>query len=141
LVRSVNVIPGSVVAEAEEGIDVSTPIGVLRVSDLSGIHGEVDLVVRPEHVRMLARNETIDDMPATNILNGVIVDAARHGAIHALVFRPDDAHRDAELHVFVSDLAYQQLGLSTEQHRSVILPPRALHLMPRDPEAETIGDV
>ena len=73
-------------------------------------------------------------MPATNIHQGVNVDEVRHGSIHALVFRPDDAYQDATLQIFVTDLAYQQLGLTSEQHRSVVLPPRALHLMPRTPD-------
>ena len=55
IVRSVNVIPGTVIAATGETIEVTTPLGILRVSDLSGIHGEVDVVVRPEHVRPLER--------------------------------------------------------------------------------------
>ena len=131
IVRSVNVIPGTVITAAGDTIEVTTPLGILRVSDLSGIHGEVDVVVRPEHVRPLERNETIAEGQVANVLQGVITDDVRHGSIHALRFKPDDAYQDVELQMFVSDLAYQQLGLAADQHRSVELPPRALHLMPR----------
>jgi ABC-type Fe3+/spermidine/putrescine transport system ATPase subunit len=131
IVRSVNVIPGTVIAETGDTLEVTTPLGILRVSDLSGIHGEVDVVVRPEHVRLLDRSESIAGGPVTNVLHGVITEGVRHGAIHALAFKPDDAYHDVELQIFVSDLAYQQLGLAADQHRSVELPPRALHLMPR----------
>ena len=48
IVRSVNVIPGTVIAATGETIEVTTPLGILRVSDLSGIHGEVDVVVRQD---------------------------------------------------------------------------------------------
>lgn len=139
IVRSVNVIPGTVIAASGDTIEVTTPLGILRISDLSGIHGEVDVVVRPEHVRPLERNETIaEDLP-TNVLHGIMTDDVRHGTIHALTFKPDDAYQDVELQIFVSDLAYQQLGLAADQHRSVELPPRALHLMPRSGGAEIAG--
>jgi putrescine transport system ATP-binding protein len=131
IVRSVNVIPGTVIATTGDTIEVSTPLGILRVSDLSGIHGEVDVVVRPEHVRPLERTEANVEAEATNILHGILTDDVRHGTIHAMTFKPDDAYHDVELQLFVSDLAYQQLGLAADQHRSVELPPRALHLMPR----------
>jgi len=131
IVRSVNVIPGTVIATTGDAIEVSTPLGILRVSDLSGIHGDVDVVVRPEHVRPLERTETIADAESTNILHGVLTGDVRHGTIHAMTFKPDDAYQDVELQLFVSDLAFQQLDLATDQHRSVELPPRALHLMPR----------
>ena len=131
IVRSVNVIPGTVISASGDTIEVTTPLGILRVSDLSGIHGEVDVVVRPEHVRPLERTESVAEGQATNVLHGVLTDDVRHGTIHALTFKPDDAYQDVELQLFVSDLAYQQLGLAADQHRSVELPPRALHLMPR----------
>ena len=131
IVRSVNVIPGTVIATTGETIEVTTPLGILRVSDLSGIHGEVDVVVRPEHVRPLERSESVADGEPTNVLHGILTDDVRHGTIHAMTFKPDDAYHDVELQLFVSDLAYQQLGLAADQHRSVELPPRALHLMPR----------
>jgi ABC-type sulfate/molybdate transport systems ATPase subunit len=131
IVRSVNVIPGTIIATPGDAIEVSTPLGILRVNDLSGIHGEVDVVVRPEHVRPLERSETASDVEVTNVLHGIITGDVRHGSIHALTFKPDDAYHDVELQIFVSDLAYQQLGLAADQHRSVELPPRALHLMPR----------
>jgi ABC-type Fe3+/spermidine/putrescine transport system ATPase subunit len=135
IVRSVNVIPGTVIATTGETIEVSTPLGILRVSDLSGIHGEVDVVVRPEHVRPLERTESVDGPDATNILHGIVTGDVRHGTIHAMTFKPDDAYHDVELQLFVSDLAYQQLELAADQHRSVELPPRALHLMPRSGES------
>lgn len=131
IVRSVNVIPGTIITSTDSAIEVTTPLGILRVSDLSGIHGDVDVVVRPEHVRPLERTEAPSGDEPTNILHGFITEEFRHGSIHALTFKPDDAYQDAELQIFVSDLAYQQLGLSADQHRSVELPPRALHLMPR----------
>ncbi|MDQ3547451.1 MAG: hypothetical protein M3439_01415, partial [Chloroflexota bacterium] len=140
IVRSVNVIPGTVISASGDTIEVTTPLGILRVSDLSGIHGEGDVVVRPEHVRPLERSEPIAGEQATNVLQGILTDDVRHGTIHALTFKPDDAYQDVELQIFVSDLAYQQLGLATDQHRSVELPPRALHLMPRSGDAETTGD-
>lgn len=136
IVRSVNVIPGTVISATGETIEVTTPLGILRVSDLSGIHGEVDVVVRPEHVRPLERNESVAEGQISNVLHGVITDDVRHGSIHALTFKPDDAYQDVELQMFVSDLAYQQLGLSADQHRSVELPPRALHLMPRTGDSD-----
>lgn len=131
IVRSVNVISGTVIASTGNTIEVTTPLGILRVSDLSGIHGDVDVVVRPEHVRPLDRSEIVGDEQPSNVLHGVVTSDVRHGTIHALTFRPDDAYHDVELQIFVSDLAYQQLGLAVNQHRSVELPPRALHLMPR----------
>lgn len=131
IVRSVNVIPGAVITTTGDTIEVTTPLGILRVSDLSGIHGDVDVVVRPEHVRPLDRAETAVDERPSNVLHGVVTSDVRHGTIHALTFKPDDAYQDVELQMFVSDLAYQQLGLAVDQHRSVELPPRALHLMPR----------
>jgi len=140
IVRSVNVIPGTVISATGDTIEVTTPLGILRVSDLSGIHGEVDVVVRPEHVRPLERTESIASEQATNVLHGVLTDDVRHGTIHALTFKPDDAYQDVELQIFVSDLAYQQLGLAAEQHRSVELPPRALHLMPRSGSVEATGN-
>ncbi len=140
IVRSVNVIPGTVIASTGDSIDVTTPIGILKVSDLSGIHGEVDVVVRPEHVRPLERSESVSDDQATNVLHGVLTDDVQHGTIHALTFKPDDAYHDVELQIFVTDLAYQQLGLAADQHRSVELPPRALHLMPRSGGANSTSE-
>jgi len=140
IVRSVNVIPGTVISATGDTIEVTTPLGILRVSDLSGIHGEVDVVVRPEHVRPLERTESIASEQATNVLHGVLTDDVRHGTIHALTFKPDDAYQDVELQIFVSDLACQQLGLAADQHRSVELPPRALHLMLRSGSVEATGN-
>jgi ABC-type Fe3+/spermidine/putrescine transport system ATPase subunit len=131
LVRAINVLPGEVVGVVEEFVDVQTPLGILRAVDIAGLDGAVDVVVRPEHVRVLPPSQGTD-VEAANVVVGQIVGDERHGSVHALLFSPEHAPDDPPLQILLTDLSYDQLALGLEQRRAVVVPPQAVHLMPRE---------
>jgi hypothetical protein len=102
----------------------------LRVSTAPPGYGPgyaVDLVIRPDQLRVLGHHE--EPAPDDNVIHGAIVDEFVQNAIHALTVQPDDG--DLLLHLLVDDLTYQRLSLAAEQHRTLALPARALHVVAR----------
>lgn len=132
LVQSVNVIPGKIVSVDTGVTCVWTAFGILRIDEPSGTDGDVEVVVRPEHIRLRPAGEGRTDV--SNIIRGRITDQALHGSTHSLVFTPaQDADTGAEvgtLQIYVDDLAYQRLGSAVHSECEVELPARALHVMP-----------
>jgi ABC-type Fe3+/spermidine/putrescine transport system ATPase subunit len=133
LIGAHNVLLGTVVELSALGVLVDTSVGVLHVAGPTARVDEdddVDLVIRPDQIRILPESEQphADD----NVLHGSIVDEVVHGADHALVFQPDGAAEGASLQIVVSDLAYQQLHLAPGTQRSIVLPMHALHVMPAE---------
>lgn len=132
LVQAVNVIPGKIVS-VEDGItNVWTALGILRVDEPSGTDGDVEVVVRPEHVRIKPIGE--GSLDGLNVVRGRVTNETLHGSTHSLVFTPEYAanqERTAEsLHIYLDDLAYQRLGGPHLDACEIELPSRALHLMP-----------
>jgi ABC-type sulfate/molybdate transport systems ATPase subunit len=138
LVSAVNVIAGTVVRTDGTMSEVRTAFGLLIVAGPAGTDGEVDLVIRPENIRIL--EEQRDWRTLTNVVHGHAAETNRHGATYSVVFAAehDDAWDGptADLHIFLSSLAYQQLDLSARPSFSVELPPDLLHVMPRSLDVE-----
>ncbi|HLT18059.1 MAG TPA: ABC transporter ATP-binding protein [Thermomicrobiales bacterium] len=127
LVRSVNVFPGTVLDSFEDGAAVQTDLGTLHVSGITHAPGEVEVVIRPEHIRILAEDEAApaDD----NVLSGTLLDSTDYGALHSLTFHPDGAPSSRVLEISVSDPLFQQLELRKLGRRQVLLPSHAVHIM------------
>ncbi|HUG13905.1 MAG TPA: ABC transporter ATP-binding protein [Thermomicrobiales bacterium] len=132
LIQSVNVIRGKIVS-VENGVTrVWTAFGILQIDEPSGSEVDVEVVVRPEHVRL--RMSRGDEADVTNVIRGRITDETLHGSTHSLIFAP---HRSVEtddrpetLQVYVDDLAYQRLGGAVRGECEIELPSQALHMMP-----------
>ncbi len=136
LVRSVNIFPGEVVDQFYDGVAVETGIGTLQVLGAEQDLGPVQVVVRPEHIRIVALNESIPT--DANVFVGEVLDHVDHGSLHSLTFHPDGAAIRDVLEVSVGDAEFQQRNLSELGTHKVILPPRAIHLIagagpPEDP--------
>lgn len=137
LVRSVNVLEGDVIETFDDGVAVETPIGILQVLGKRLPLGPVDVVIRPEHVRILPADEQYahDD----NVLTGELIDDTDYGPLHSLTFHPDGAGPADVLEISVNDLAFRELELEGLGKRRVVLPARAVHIMiPNEPEQERL---
>lgn len=132
IVRSTNVFAGEVIREDDESTEVRTQLGVFEVVGPGGLRGPVDVVIRPEHVRVLRPDETHKAL--ANVLNGTISRHALDGATHLVTFTPTSAPPGTELQMLLPDLAFQQAGIFEGQRCVVVLPPERLHLMPRLPD-------
>lgn len=131
LVRSVNVIPGEVVEVKATSVVVTTELGSLRV-DGHGREGElVDLVIRPEHVRIVDTQGENDERE--NLLSLRVSEQDRHGDIVALTLASPDAAVSQTVQAFLSETSFRDLGEIGERVLAIYLPPRALHVMPRLP--------
>lgn len=127
LVRAVNIFPGKVIERFSDGAAVETPIGTLEVRGIDADLGPVEVVIRPEHIRILAEEDEppVDD----NLLDGEFIDETDYGPLHSLIFQPDGA-RDADvLEISVNDLVFRQQNLNELGRRRIVLPCRAVHLM------------
>ena len=130
IVGSSNVISGIIGEAWRDGLEIETALGPLRATTAPAGFGAgyaVDLVIRPDQVRLLGPHERAPD--DDNIIDGEIIDEFIQNAIHALTIRHTGS--DYVLHVLVSDLAYQQLGLATHKRPALVLPRAALHVMAR----------
>lgn len=130
LVGSSNVIPGVISATWRDGLRIDTDLGPLRVAAAPAGYGPgyaVDLVIRPDQVRILGPREPapVDD----NVIHGAVVDEFIQTAIHAITVLPDSG--EPRLHILLTDLAYQQLELAADTRRALVLPATALHVMAR----------
>lgn len=131
LVQAVNIIPGKIVS-VDAGVTlVWTSLGLLQIDEPSGTDGDVEVVVRPEHVRLCPPDA--DRSEEVNVIRGRITDQSRHGSIHSIVFTPElTDQRDSSpdtLHIYVDDLAYQRLGSVVHGSCHIELPAQALHIM------------
>ncbi len=127
IVRSVNVMRGSVLESFDDGIAVRTDIGTLHVAGMSHDPGEVEVVIRPEHIRILPEDEMAPG--DENVLTGILLESTDYGALHSLAFQPDGSRRSTILEISVSDPLYRQLDLEALGRRRVLLPPHAVHVM------------
>jgi ABC-type Fe3+/spermidine/putrescine transport system ATPase subunit len=132
LVRSVNVFRGTIIEAFSDGAVVETPIGMLHVVGSAVRHGDVEVVIRPEHIRILPLQE--QPPRETNLLRGLVIDDDDLGPLHALTFLPNGARPGDVLEIAVSDLLYRELELQRPGERNVILPAHAVHLMSLQPE-------
>ena len=131
LVRSVNVFSGTVIEAFSDGAVVETPIGTLHVVGSAAREGDVEVVIRPEHIRVLPLAER--PPRDANVLRGLVIEDENLGPLHALTFLPNGARPGDVLEIAVSDLLHRELELHRPGERNVILPAHAVHLMPRDP--------
>lgn len=128
LVRSVNVFPGTVLEAFDDGAAaIETPIGTLQVIGSADRFGDVEVVIRPEHIRVLSEGEPPPE--DDNVLSGHILEDNRYGPLHALTFHPEGAGPGDVLEISVSDLLYRQLGLGEQSRQRIVLPAQALHVM------------
>ncbi|MFW6075041.1 MAG: ABC transporter ATP-binding protein [Chloroflexota bacterium] len=135
LVRSVNVFPGEVIEAFDDGVAVETTLGTLHVLGVRAPLGPVEVVIRPEHIRILPVGEHLprDD----NVLTGELIDDTDYGPLHSLTFHPAGAGPGDVLEISVNDLAFRQLELDGLGERRVVLPARAVHIMiPNEPGHE-----
>jgi hypothetical protein len=137
LVRSVNVFTGTVLDSFEDGVAVRTDLGTLHVSGIRHEPSEVEVVIRPEHIRILGMDEPApaDD----NVLAGTLLESTDYGALHSLAFHPDGAPSARVLEISVSDPLYKQLELRSLGRRRVLLPSHAIHVMDLPVEHERAG--
>lgn len=132
LVRAVNVFPATVVEQIDGGVIVDTALGSLEALHPWVSTASVEIVIRPEHIRLLAPAESATG--ETNVLTGDILDVTDYGDICSAIFRPRGVHPDAVLEISMSNLMYDQLGLDQREDRTVVLPGYAIHIM--DPIGE-----
>jgi hypothetical protein len=132
MVGANNVIPGAVVESAGGWVIAETPIGRLRFPGENPWGHELDIVLRPELLRIVGMRGTHSEPPAGGtVFAATVVDELRHGAEHVLYVQPDESRSEDALEVRLTDLAYQQQGLSTSQRCWLVLPEEAIHAMPR----------
>jgi ABC-type Fe3+/spermidine/putrescine transport system ATPase subunit len=137
VVGAVNIVPGEVVREQDGRVEVHTALSRLTVADTSGVRGHVDVVVRPEHIRVFSASA--DSGEPVNQMSGVVTSCARLGALHVLAFEPDGAPQGTQLQITLSDLAFQQAGIAAGQRCVIALPADHIHLMRRPPTFEEFG--
>ncbi len=132
LVGATNVIPGSVVESSGGWVVAETPFGDVRFPGENPWGHELDIVLRPELLRVTIRGGP-ESRPAAHgtVLAATIVDELRAGPDHLLYVRPEGARTDESLEVRISDLDYQQQGLLGQRRCWLILPDEAIHTMPR----------
>jgi ABC-type sulfate/molybdate transport systems ATPase subunit len=128
LVRAVNVFPGSVIESFGDSAAVETPIGTLHVIGAGPLSGAVEVVIRPEHIRVLRADERPPHND--NVLRGLVIDDLDHGPLHILTFLPNGARPGDVLEIALSSLLHRELGLHRPGERLVVLPAHAVHLMP-----------
>lgn len=138
LVRSVNVFSGEVLEEFQDGLIVETNLGMLHVAGVRHELGDVEVVIRPEHVRVLS--ESGSRTSNENVVHGTILETTDYGALYTLVFHPDGAPSSMVLEVSVSEPLYRELKLEARGHRAVELPAHALHVMDVPVELQTSDD-
>lgn len=132
LLGATNVVPGSVVESVGGWVTAETPIGELHFPGENPWGHELDIVLRPELLRVVAmRGASSRPDVAGTVLPATIVDELRHGAEHVLSVRPDGAREEDVIEVRVSDLHYQQHDLGRHRRCWLILPGEAIHAMPR----------
>jgi ABC-type Fe3+/spermidine/putrescine transport system ATPase subunit len=128
IVRSVNVIPGIVMDGVADGaVLVRTSLGVLRVDSEPPFTEYVDLTIRPEQVTLIE----LDDR-RENAMRGTVTSATRHGSYVAVVITPTDIDDATPVHLFVSEHVYRERELEPGVLCQIVLPPAAIHVMPRD---------
>lgn len=127
LVRSVNVFPATVIESFENGLVVKTDFGTLHVAGLQREIGDAEVVIRPEHIRVLAEEEQVTG--EENVLHGTVLETTDYGALLTLVFHPDLAPSSRVLEITVSEPLYRQLNLESRGRRAIVLPAHALHVM------------
>jgi ABC-type Fe3+/spermidine/putrescine transport system ATPase subunit len=127
LVRSVNVLPGTILEAFEDGLAVRTEVGTLHVSGIVRPPGEAEVVIRPEHIRVLGLQH---HPPANdNVLWGTLLETTDYGALHALTFHPDGAPAGSILEISVSEPLFRELKLGALGRRRIVLPSHAIHIM------------
>lgn len=132
LVGATNVVPGSVVESAGGWVTAETPIGQLRFPGENPWGHELDIVLRPELLRIVGMSGPKARPPAGGtVFAATIVDELRHGAEHVLYVQPDESRAEDALEVRLSDLSYQQYGLAGQSRCWLVLPDEAIHAMPR----------
>lgn len=127
LVRSVNVFSGEVLESFEDGLIVETDLGTLHVAGMNHDVGPVEVVIRPEHIRVLADGDS--KASNENTVHGTILETTDLGALYLLVFHPDGAPSSMVLEISVSEPLYRELKLEARGRRRVELPAHALHVM------------
>lgn len=127
LVRSVNVFPATILERFDDGVAVETDLGTLHVAGLRPTSNKMEAVIRPEHIRVLAEDES--PSAGENVLHGTVLETTDYGALLTLVFHPDGAPSSKVLEISVSEPLFRQLELGKRGRRSVVLPSHALHLM------------
>lgn len=134
LVRSVNIFPATIIEWFDDGVAIETDIGTLQVAGLRPTASEMEAVIRPEHVRVLADDES--PTAGENVLHGTVLEVTDYGALVTLVFHPDGAPSSQVLEISLSEPLFRQLDLARGGRRSIVLPSHALHLMelPEDVE-------
>lgn len=138
LVLSVNIGRGLVVEAVEGGVMVQTRLGRLRAAGVYPLGIDVDMVIRPEHIRVLTSGDA--EEYADNILTGRMIEAVRHDDFLELTFVPDIG--GDPLRITMSDLAYRGPAVDPTQQCRVRLPPPAIHLMALLPDTnapKTLG--
>ncbi len=130
LVRSANVFEGSVVRVEDGTATIDTTVGVVRMPLSAGVGEKVDVVIRPEHVQLLAA----DSIAAENCIAGTVVEIMPHGDVNAVTIRPAAARDGETIEAFVSRDIVDELGVTAGAAFQVSLPSRALHAMPSPPE-------
>lgn len=130
LIGSSNVIPGVLGLPGPDGLVVETALGSLRAASAPAGFGPgyaVELVIRPDRVRVLASDAT--PPPGVNVIHGAVVDEFAQQGTHALTIMPHDS--DTALHVLVSADEYQRLRLGPGQQRALTIAPQELHVIAR----------
>ncbi len=121
-----------VVEAVEGGVMVQTRLGRLRAAGVYPLGVDVEMVIRPEHIQLLAPGEAEDH--ADNILVGRLVEAVRHDDFFELTFIPDIS--GDPLRITMSDLAYREPVVDPTRESRVRFPPQAIHLMALLPDTD-----
>jgi len=133
LVGATNVVPASVIESVDGWVTAETPIGELRFPGENPWGHELDIVLRPELLKIVGMSAGNRNNPPSEgvVIPATIVDELRHGADHVLYVRPDDSRTEETLEVRLTDLLYQQQGLAGQRRCWLVLPDEAIHAMPR----------
>ena len=124
-----NVLEGAVTSE-DRVRQVHTPIGRLQTAQpLSDVDGPVHIAIRADQIILIRPDRPPDDRP--NTLHVEIVDEVDFGHSRNLYARIADATGASAptLEIQIAPHPYQVMGVATQPHWRVHIPPEAVHVM------------
>jgi molybdate transport system ATP-binding protein len=130
LVQARNIITGRV-QHASGDVTIQTGIGVLpgrSVAHSGG--GPVDVVIRPDTIRIVGPESHLDRLQGDVILDGTITDIVDHGIRIAVLVDINDV----EIEVSISPTAARRLDLHPGQPVTVAIRPADVHVIASAPE-------
>lgn len=127
LVQARNIIPGTVQHEPG-GVIIQTAIGTIPTGSVSDTGGsDVDVVIRPDTIRIVRPESDLDRLRDDLLLVGTITDIVDHGIRIAVLVDINNT----QLEVGLSPIASRRLDLQPGQPVTVAIRLDDVHVIPR----------